>query len=1159
MGAVVNANESFLRADAHEIERHGEDCHVDVRVALTGPAALAGRLFRHRGINAREHTVWTARQLHDTPEAFISEIKTSLPFRPTVVMTYLFVSPKGTHRTVGGPIISMQRSYTMHHRNSTKANTSSNSKPFHSLYSGVFLSGAEAKHYGDLFRTQGLSFPVQGVAGAKEYLAENVERAREIGDTLGMHAALLPLGLLSGVIEENSSVGQAAVDVSRVTKSGAARHRSLRNWCDSILFIVDLLAEWAQESRPILTWDEASPVDDDSEAEENDGRWNRKTRCRSSKDLLQTWLRTAHQLFWGWRRDVLRYLDEDRHSDVVAVKNKVRGWIEEISGSARMGLRLPTLRWHDHGRTIADGKAAFLEATVLARQRLRSLSAWLHCLDLSLAWDAAKVCDRVHAQHLKQLSKNEAAAPQGGWPDLLGFQRTGGGGKARGNAASLPTTAGLLQLQRCWLDDAVAEGFIHDAEANQKNGKRRSRRRAKSSAASSAAAVEAAVANGIRYIPAPTAPDSTKALEGFDVRQAVLETLREDVVPETFAHEITLMKYAADRRIDKTLHNSINELLTSVLTPNPFPVLTDALAVSSIALILRHTVDSQDFVAPTVLQLVGKKGEESQVFVARGTQKGDHVYGSKPALTDVDVEAALSIFSALPPVAGWLLDELRDSFVDVDVGIFGCPEQHGPYVHHSVPSSLTVLLACEFNFELDSGTTAMEQFTRCAVHCATLAHKKSALLVIGLSGRTSFEDSNPTPPVDGPAGQELFLLQQVLSEPEEVEDGLTYLDPQVIVLEALMPFPTPTEEEALVPVSIRFHLFSETGDDGGCCEALAAPMFYNCVFSTALAAENVAARHAALTEDFDLPGSHAERTRRRVLESLDGGDYLEVYRLLRYLCCLQSAVPAVESVPATPDSEEARSNHEEYEAPANSRRRAWRVPVSTAAAAAGSESSSVAGVTAALKRMLKGPAGRLDHARRLLSVLRKMMVTGKESLAQEALPLLDGESIREHAGYCVSYLLDAFAEQPLVRFEGAIQSIKLRARLLLDRVAEMTSTEGRSEAAARPVDSDATRESASELVGAVISMLEIVQLAVESDTHRCCPEIDVVLDRFRKSENFARRKSASVKVEGRRGRRAPPSTASDDSSQPPKTRKSSRSSGVGRHPLTRRGGNVAPS
>lgn len=1019
----------------------------------------------------------------------------------------------------------------MHYRNSTKANTSLTSQPFHSLYSGVFLSGAEARHYADIFRTQGLSFPVEGVAGAKEYLAKNVENAREVGDTLGVHAALLPLALLSGEIDDAFSAGQAAVDVSRVTKSAAARHRSLRNWCDSILFIVGLLAEWAQASQPILKWDEASPVQDDSEEDENDGHWNRKTRCRSSKDLFQTWLRTVHLLFWGWRCDILRYLDEDRHSDVATVKNKVRSWIEEISGTARMGLRLPALRWHGHGRTIADGKGAFLEATALARRHLSSLSAWLHCLDLSLAWDAAKVCDRAHGQQVQEQSKINAAAPQGGWPNLLGFQLSGGGGQARESASSVPTAVGLLQLQRCWLDDVVAATRIRDMETDQKNGKRKPRRRGKSSAAASAAAVEAAVANGIRYIPAPAAPDSTKAPEGLDVRQAVLKTLRKDLVPEAFAHEITLMKYAADKRLDESLHTSINELLTSVLMPNPFPVLTDALAVSSIALVLRRTVDSQDSDEPASPKFIGGGGEESQVFVARGSQKGASIYGSGPALAGVDVDVALSLFEALPPVAGWVLDALGHNCVDVDVGIFGCPQQHGSCVHHAVPSSLTALVACQCDFDLDSGTTPTEQFTRCVVRCATTAHKKSELLVFGLTARTSFE-GGATPPVEGATGGERFKLQEVLSEPEEVEDRLADLDPEEIILEALVPYPTPTGAEALVPVSITFLLVSETGDDNSCSEASAAAMFYNCVFSTAHAAKNVATRHAALTEDFDLPESHVERTRRRMLESVDRRDYLTAYRLVHYLRCLRLAVPDDDSVPATPDSEEAGSSHEEYEASSN--RRVWKVPVSGGAA----DSESVVGVATALKRMIKGPAGRLDHARRLLSVLRK--VVAGESLAPESQALLDGTSIREHAGYCVGYLLDAFAEQPLVRFEGAVESIKLRARLLLDRVMDMTETESLNAAAAWAVESDATQEAACDLVTAVTSMLETVQLAVEFDTHRCCPEIDPVLEKFRGIEIKTRGKSAVVVGQGGR-RAASASTTASDSSKPPKGRKTSTS------------------
>lgn len=999
----------------------------------------------------------------------------------------------------------------MHHRNSTKANTSLSNYPFRSLYGGVFLSGAEAKHYSDIFRGQGVSWAVEGVAGAKEHLAENVERAREVGDTLGMHVSLLPLALLSGVNDDGALAVRAAVDVSRVTKSAAARHRSLRNLCDSILFILGLVAEWAQASEPILKWGDTNLVGGDSQANENGGQWSPKTRCRSSQDLLQTWLRTAHLLFWGWRCDVLRYLDEDCHSDVAVVKYNVRRWIEEISSTARMGLRLPMLRWHEHGRTIADGKGAFLDAAAMIRQRLSSLSAWLHCLDLSLAWDAAKVCDRVHVRHLEEQSKNEVA-PQGGWPNLLAFHLPSNVEQARGSGLSLPTTASLLQLQRSWLDDLVAAAHIRDRDAAQNNGKRRARRRdkAKSSAASTAAAIEDAMANGVRYVPAPAAPDSIRAPEGFDVRQAVVRTLREDIVPEAFAHEITLMKYAADNRTNKSLHDSICRVLTSVLMPNPFPVLTDALAVSSMSLVLWRTVESEEAVPPATLKLVGRGGDKDRrVFLAKGTRKGACVYGSKPALTDVDVEVALSLFDVLPPVAGWVLDELGDSCADVDVGIFGCRQQHGSYVHHAVPSDLTVMLACACDFDLGSATTPMERFTRCAVHCASTAHQKADLSVIGLTARMSSED-NAALLAEGTSAARRFSLEQVLSEPDEVEDELAYLDPEEIVLEALVPYPIPTGGRAWVPLSIRFLLTSETADDGGCSEDSAAAMFYNCVYSTANAAENVAARHAALTEGSDLSGRHVRCTRRLVLEKVDSKDYLEAYRLVHYLRCLQLAVSdEEESVPKVTPESEVDSSHGEHDK-AVSRKKAWKVPLDSGAAGI----ERVVGVTTAIKRMTKGPAGRLHHARRLLDVLHKVVLKG--TLPSET--LADWRAVREHAAYCTSYLLDTLAEQPLVRFEGAVQSIKLRARLLLDHTTEMVGNEGLRKAAEEAAGADATREAAYDLASALTSMLQIVQLAVESDTHRCCPEMDRVLEEFRATDNRTGKKPAKA-VRRRGGRR----------------------------------------
>lgn len=1001
----------------------------------------------------------------------------------------------------------------MHHRNTTKANISSSNWPFRSLHNGVFLSGAEAKHYGDMFRVQGLSFALEGVAGAKEHLAENVERAREIGDTFGVHVSLLPLALLSGVNDDGSLAARAVVDVSRVTKSAAARHRSLRNLCDSILYILGVVGEWAQASGPILKWEDSSAVDSDSEVDENDGRWNRKTRCRSSQDLLQTWLRTAHLLFWGWRCDVLRYLDADCHSDVAIVKYKVRHWIEDISSTARMGLRLPMLRWHRHGRTIADGKGAFVGATAMIRQRLSSLSAWLHCLDLSLSWDAAKVCDRVHLRHLEQESKSEVV-PQGGWPHLKNFQLSTNTEQARGGGLSLPTTASLLQLQRGWLDDLVAAAHTRDRDAavEQKHGKRRTRRGDKSSAASKAASVEDAMASGVRYVPAPAAPDSTRTPEGFDVRQAVVKTLQEDEVPEAFAHEMTLMKYVAHNRVDKFLHDSICQVLTSVLTSNPFPLLTDALAVCSISHTLRCTVDSDEAVSPGTLKLVGRcKGSEFFVATGNPTQKDVAcVYGSKPALTDVDVEIALSLFDILPPVAGWVLDALGESCADVDVGILGCAQRHGSYVHHAIPSDLTVMLACAYDLDLSSDTSPVEHFTRCVVHCATTAHQKAALLVIGLTARGSSEGDNAET-----LATQRFLLQQVLSEPEEVQDELAHLEPEEIVLEALVPYPIPTDGGgALVPLSIRFiPTTSESangGDnDGGCSEAVADSMFYDCVYSTAKAAENAAARHAVLTEGSDRLESHVKRTRRLVLDKVDCGDYLEAYRLVHCLCCLQLVVPGEdERVPKAISQSKPDSSYGEHEQ-AVSRNKASEV--SLVSGAAGTES--VVGVRKEIKRMTKGPAGRLHHARLLLEVLRKVMI--EETLALGVLE--EWRIVKEHAAYCTSYLVDTLAEKPIARFEGAVQSINLRARLLLDHVTEISGKEGLRKAAATVAGADATTEAACDLASALTSMLEIVQLAVESDTHRCCPEIDRVLGHIRVTgDKTGSKPSNAVRKGGRR-------------------------------------------
>lgn len=232
------------------------------------------------------HDEWTPRQLHDDPVGFVSEIKASLPLQPSITMHYLFVSPKkGISQSVGGPIMSVQRSYTMHYRGSTRNTVSLTDQPFSSLYTGVFFSRAEAKNYGEIFRTQGMSFAIEGVAAARECLAVDVERAREVGDTMAMHTALLPLALLSGANGDGVEGVNATVDVARVTRSPAVRHRSLRHLCDSMREILKVLVGWVGGTEPVLKWEDDDPRGNggagfDEDDSDNDGRWNPKRHCR---------------------------------------------------------------------------------------------------------------------------------------------------------------------------------------------------------------------------------------------------------------------------------------------------------------------------------------------------------------------------------------------------------------------------------------------------------------------------------------------------------------------------------------------------------------------------------------------------------------------------------------------------------------------------------------------------------------------------------------------------------------------------------------------------------------------------------------------------------------------------------------------------------------
>ena len=1019
----------------------------------------------------------------------------------------------------------------MHHRSSTKKIVSFTKLPFSALYSGVFFSRADAHNYGEVFRSQGgLSFAAEGVARARECMAWDVERAKEVGDTLSVHTCLLPLALISGVSGDSAIALRAALDAARVTRSAAARHRSLRHLCDAIRCILGVLIGWLRGTEPLLKWEEDTVDDEELDLEDSgpsgdDGHWNPKRRCRSAKDLLQTWLRTANLLFWGWRRDVLLYLDAGHHSDVAVVKDKVRSWIEDVSSTARMGLRLPTLRWHDHGRSIAEGKGVFLDASASICQRLDCLSGWLHCLDLSLAWDAAKVCERVHAQHLQLQSKNNSnsVAHAGHWPHLMGHKTQEA--QARSNSGTLPTAGGLLLLQRAWLDDVAVVADVRENEAIGKGRGRTNHRHGKAAAAATATAVEAAVAKGIRYHPAPVAPDSVKTLERLDVRREVIATLRKDVFPEAIAHEITLMKYITDSRIDVSLNDSIRELLTSVLAANPFPALTASLAVASMAHVLHGIGVDTISQLPTLVTCINSKisGEQSasrglnnDYFAVRGTEVGAAVFGSKPALLGVNADFTLGLFRLLPPVASWVLDEAGDDrSVGVAVGICGCAQQHGSHTYPKVPSELNVVVACVYGYDLRTGVTPAEKLSRLAVRCAVTAHETSPLLVIGLTA-TTHTHGNLWSFRPG-ALEHRYPLDELLAEPREIEDDISQSEPKEIVLEALMYYPISNGGGALIPLSIRFLLTSDAdakhgGEDGDPAEAT---LLYDCVYSTANAAKNFSTRNSALLESGSAD-RHLQDTRRLVLESVDRLEYLEAYRLFHHLRDLRLLVPGDVSTPMAPGI-----NKDDKTWPDRTRNGSpQRV---------GHSQGDGASVTAAITRMLKGPAGRLYHARRLLDVLR--MVVSRDDLPPETLAVLEERTVKDHAEYCINYLLDTLAEQPIVRFEGAVKSVKLRARLLLDHVRKMAESGGSSSASTLPTaGANATRESASTLSDAVVSILHILQVAVEADTHQCHPQVERAFRQLREAEKREGQAQNAVHVGGRTG-------------QPPKREKGGRVAG----------------
>lgn len=1059
-------------------------------------ALLYAIVRNQRGQDARSE-VWTPQELYQDPELFSSRIKASLPLRPSITMQYLFMTPPGTSPTVGGPVLLMQRHYSMYYRTGVKKVMSFTTKPFGSLASGVFFSRSHAVGYAELQRAGGASFANEGVLAAMETLARDVEKAREIGDTMAVHASLLPLALVSGVNGDALWAVRAAVDVARVTKSAAARHRSLRHLCDSVREILRQLISWVRSTDTMLKWESDDEDDDEvdtfNEVESQtalDQTKFRNDHSRSAMDLFKKWLEAAHRLFWGWRREVVMYLDADDYSDVMVVKDKVRVWITEISHPDTMGLRLPTLRWHGNRRAIADGKEVFLESATATEHRLSSLSGWLHCLDLSLAWDAARICDRVHRLHLDEAGIGDAgreANPRSQMKDSKPNGRVPPSLVGKGSFA-LPTSTCLLRLQRVWLDDIAALAVDDDnTVVKHKNGRRGEEKTRKT---------KAAPAEGVRYEPAPVTPDSKAAPQGLDVRLAILQTLREDLAPEALAHEMTLIRYATENRIDESLHAAITSLVTSILSRNPFPSLTNALAPISTKQLLWREADPDVTIRPPSPKAWLKKNDRvadvdgrSQVCIAMGTRQIRRgVFGLRPALVGINVDEMLTLFDMLPPVQLWAQDAAErwenGGGGELSIAVMGIDRSvplPGPYTHHSVPSEVAVVVLCAFDYDVNTDNTAEKAFAHLVVHCTMEAQKTSSSLVVLNLGFKSSTNGNDGAEFEKDVDR-VFSPREILDEHEHTKREVAQSSPNEIVMRALIKHSIPDERggrrSLWVPFTLRFVLLAEGEEGSERGENAEAHVLYDCVYLTEHAAEGVATQLSGLVEP-ELHQRHIQRLGLMAVQHAGEMDYLEAYRSLlrlrriRHFICENSDEKSVltRSSVVVSDEVEPRDNESE------------------------NGSKLDVHVDAGIARMLRGPVGRLHHAQCMLNVLERVL-SGAEIPSEALSELREGKTLRQHAAYTIQYLLDCLAERSPVRLEGAVESVKLRARLLLDEVTKIS----RGKAVEKQQESNGgtcRRQHACRLCRDVLSLLEIVHAAVQADFHLCCPEIEHVLDEFR--------------------------------------------------------------
>ncbi|CAM9198017.1 unnamed protein product, partial [Choristocarpus tenellus] len=1051
-GAVVDHFLEVVLSDLFAAE--GNDQILLLTIAVETP--------RRQGSNAFNRQEWAAHCIHCDPAYFASEVKAVIHMHPEITMEYILVSPQGFSQDLGGALLRVKRRFVLHYRGAHRARSFTR-YPFDQLATGIFFSRSEAEGYGEFCRQQGLSFASDGIPHAQKMLARTVEQAKARGDTLDTHMALLPLALLASVQEHkkrsDSTPHKALVDVARVTRGAGVRHRSLRNTCELIRIVLGKLVKWVNGEELPLLRTPAPVLDLGPTLNEEESRRDRNQQGEGHKcteQIFQVWLRKLHLAFWAWRKDVLLYLESDHHSDVMVLKKKVNLVLSVITNIEAKALKLPLPHWHKCGNTISQGigqgRDGFNIAARSLDKRLGWLSAWLHCVDLSLSWDIGKVCARVHAIHKAQ--------NPGGFTHHNPLKVVPGLGMASRHqpltVLQVPTTQSLLGLQQEWLEEA-AENQLGTAAVDHttktRPGRLLDRWRGKGKATSHRTTHRAQTGSN---------KFGTSTSRGVSIKAAVLKTLREDATREVIAIESTLLQYVTDNRLDQCLHEVLAGVVTSALIPNPFPIITHSLAQWAMRQLLFRGFDSPLAWVPreactySVIAPLHNLAHDVLTLpcgVEKGSSSRGAVFGSRSALRIVDPNVALSLLASLPNIVTLAKEkiQLRDDdsciLVEVGTGICGVSQMLGAYTPHTTPSELEVVVPCFYEVNRQGGLEVYQYFSQFCVHFATAANNHTDLVVIGMATKKIpvgewYAFSCNISVTEGT--EDRFPLKQLLEGKDDILRSLSRLAPQQLVLHALSSFRYTDAEpqggaKPLVPLLLRLVLVQEGAGRSTQSQniegtaAMSRELFFEPVYGTGEAARRVATYLAGLNE-LNAAKLHAETLQASVRDAVGRLDYLEGYRrLLRLQNMRLGEVKGARHVAdqgqndIEPIEEQGQKKYPEQRVKEVDRKN-WEEEQEGGKRDRGSK----------IACMLRGPAEQLDHMCCALQVLQVVLgaCSGGPGLPFGLESQLGIKAISYHTTYTVSNLLETLAEQPPARFEGAVNSLKIRAQSLIDKIQE---------------------------------------------------------------------------------------------------------------------------